>query len=113
MGEFTKKVKEDAKQVLRAAFLPKFEPDMDPVIELITALLEDGVGGVRPTPIATVTTEQWLAWNWLALMQKCLLIRMLTNELERERTALPKEIDPMRVWAARLVLSTLDRFALT
>ena len=110
MGEFAKEVKKNAKLVLQEAFLPRFEPETDPVIELITALLEDGAGGVRPTPNVAVTTEQWLAWNWLATMQERLLIRMLTDELEKERTALPKELDPMRLWAARLILSTLDRF---
>ena len=110
MGEFTKTIRKDAKQVLQEAFLPKFEPDTDPVVKLVTALLEDGAGGVRETPNVTVTTEQWLAWNWLATMQERLLIRILTSELERERIALPRELDPMRVWAARLILSTLDRF---
>jgi hypothetical protein len=110
MGEFAREVKKSAKLVLQQTFLPRFEPEMDPVVELIMALLEDGAGGVRSTPNVTVTTEQWLAWNWLATMQERLLIRLLTNELERERTALPKELDPMRVWAARSILSTLDRF---
>ena len=40
---------------------------MDPILELIGCLLEDGAGGVTSPMELQVTTEQWLTWNQMAL----------------------------------------------
>ena len=65
-------------------------------------------GADDTTSEAPVTTDQWLTWNRLVTERESLLIRSITRVLERERMPLPTEMDAMRIWAARLLLITLD-----
>lgn len=111
-NEFSNRVREEARAALRAMFHRELESEADPVMELITCLLEDGAGGILPLSEPAVTTEQWLIWNRLVTERPKAVTRTLTREQERERPELPEETEAMRRWAARLLLSTLDRLGM-
>ncbi len=108
MGEFANTIRRQAAEIMRSQFHREINPRMDPLLEFIAALLEDGAGGIRTTSEAPVTTDQWLMWNRLVTERESLLVRSMTRALERERLMLPTGMDTMRAWAARLLLITLD-----
>ena len=112
MNEFASTVRRQAAQALRTMF--QYDPGCgtDPVMELIGLLLEDGAGGVLPLPDAPVTTEQWFTWNRLVQGHPRAVVRMMTRELNQEHVVLPGDRNTMRTWAARLLLSTLDRMGM-
>ena len=110
MGEFANMIREQAEAVMRTQF--QRECPSEPVMELVTCLLEDGAGGVAPPPSVPVTTEQWITWNRLVTEHQRAVARMVTKELEQERVPLPEEIETMRTWAAQLLLNTLDRMGM-
>lgn len=110
--EFSNAIRLQAGMELRRFFRREPESESDPMIELIGCLLEDGAGGVLTPPEATVTTEQWLTWNHLALNGPQALTRTITRELKRERTPIPVEQAAMKTWAARLLLATLNRLGM-
>ena len=112
MNEFATTVRWHAAEVLRTMFQQEPTRGTDPVLELIVFLLEDGAGGILPLPDAPVTTEQWFTWNRLVQGHPRAVVRMVTRELERERVMLPGDREAMRTWAARLLLSTLDRMGM-
>jgi hypothetical protein len=47
MDEFAKRTNERAAEALRRMMQQEVVPEMDPILELIAFLLEDGTGGVR------------------------------------------------------------------
>ncbi len=112
MGEFANALRQQAAQALRAMFQHDPGRGVDPVLELIGFLLEDGAGGVLPLSGTPVTTEQWLTWTRLVTEHPRALARTVTGQLERERLALPQGREAIRSWAAQVLLSTLDRLGL-
>lgn len=113
MSEFANAVRRQAFDTLRTMFHQEPPGDTDPLLELLAILLEDGTGGIDTVPEAPITTDQWLCWNRLVTQHTRALTRMVTRELEREQSELPAEHDAMRVWASRLLLSTLDRMGMS
>jgi hypothetical protein len=113
MGEFANAVRRQAFDTLRSMFHREPPGDTDPILELMAILLEDGAGGIDALAEAPVTTDQWLSWNRLVTRHMRALARMVTRELEREQSELPVEREAMRVWASRLLLSTLDRMGMS
>lgn len=111
-GEFSRTTRIQARLAIRKLFQREPESESDPVIELIACLLEDGGGAVSTTPNAPVTTDQWSTWNHLALHGPEALALTLTRELERERPPMPSDPEAMRIWAARLLVATLDRLGM-
>ena len=112
MGEFANKTRARAADALRRIYQQEATPGMDPVLELIGFLLEDGAGGVLPLSEVPVTTEQWLAWSQLTMERQQELVSTTTRVLEGEGMELPSEVDAMRNWAACLLLSTLDQMGM-
>ena len=112
MDEFSNATRMQARSAMRKFFEREPEAEADPVIELIASLLEDGAGGADSPPDAIVTAEQWMTWNRLALIGPEALTRTITKELETEKPTMPSEKEPMRAWAARLLLATLDRLGM-
>jgi len=112
MDEFSSATRREARSAMRKFFQRELEAEADPVIELIAALLEDGAGGTDSPPDAIVTTEQWMTWNHLVLNGPDALTRIITKELEKEKPMLPLEKESMRVWAAQLLMATLDRLGM-
>jgi hypothetical protein len=84
-------------------------PDENPLLELIGFLLGDGYGEVQPPPTVPITSQQWLDWHHLMLMQMEELVAAMNHVLEMERKKLPMELTAMRIWAASLFLNTLER----
>jgi hypothetical protein len=85
---------------------------MDPILELVGYLLEDGAGGISSSLGTEVTTDQWLTWNQLSMEQHGELARTITTVLEEEMVELPRELTAMPQWAACLLLSALDRMGM-
>ena len=112
MGAFADSIQHQAAQTLRTTFHQEAPHGTDAVLELMAMLLEDGSGGILPVPQAPITTEQWLTWNRLLTLHEQAVARMVRRELEREKPALPMDMEAMRTWAARLLLSTLDRLGM-
>ena len=112
MEEYAYTVRLEASLLIRRIFQREPDREMDPLLELITCLLEDGAGGVSPPPGAMATTEQWLTWNHLALNGPDALSRTLTKELLKERSPLPTELEALKSWAARILVATLDRLGM-
>ena len=110
MGEFADKNKKVAAETLRQLFQQEVAPEMDPVVELVGYLLEDGTGGVTALPGCPITTEQWLAWNRLALQLPQRLSQVVALVIKQECLAVPTEQTMLRPWAASILLCTLDRF---
>jgi hypothetical protein len=109
MSEFANLMKQRAKDAMGRIYGQEATPGMNPVLELIVALLEDGAGGVLARMEMPVTTEQWLTWNQLALERQEDLVQTVKEVLEEEEMELPSEHEEMRSWAACLLLSTLAR----
>lgn len=112
MEEYAYTVRLEAGSLIRRVFRREPDRETDPVLELITSLLEDGAGGVSPPTNAMVTTEQWLTWSHLALNGPDALSRTLTKELLKERSPLPMELEALKSWAARIMVATLDRLGM-
>ena len=113
MSEFTKRLRQEARDALRADYGWTIPAGTDPVIELISFLLEDGAGGVRPPLDTPVTTEEWLAWNRRVMCDPTGLAEMVAAVLDWELMKLPRGPNARRTWAAQLLLSTIDRMATT
>lgn len=82
---------------------------IDPIVELIGALLADEYGGEAIPANLSLMTDQWLTWNELALRPQNELTQTINQVLERESTKLPQELAALRTWAGWLVLSVLDQ----
>ena len=109
MGEFAKQVSKQAAKILREIFGQEPLPDENPLLELMGLLLGDGFGEVQSPPAVPITSQQWLDWHHLALMNPQELIAAMNLVLETERRRLPTELTAMRLWAASLMLKTLDQ----
>ena len=112
MGEFANRIGERAAEAVRRMYQQEVAVGMDPIVELIGFLLEDGAGGVLPPADAPITTPQWLTWNQLVMERQEELVQTMTSVLEEEQAELPSEVAAMRSWAACLLLSTLDRMGM-
>jgi hypothetical protein len=113
MGEFAKWTKLEATAALQRISGQGPTPGMNPVVELIGCLLEDGSGGIDAPANSPITTEAWLIWNGLALEWPTELAELIETVLETERLSLPTEPLALRNWAACLLLTTLDRWGMT
>lgn len=109
MGEFVKQISRQAAEALRGLFGQEPLPTENPLLELIGLLLGDGLGGVQSTPTVPITSQQWLDWHHLALMTPAELTTAVNHILETEQRELPRDLERMRIWAASLMLSTLDQ----
>ena len=109
MGEFVKQVSEQAVEVLREVFGREPLPWENPLLELMGHLLGDGFGEVQPPPSIPISSQQWMDWHHLALMEPEELVTAIDFVLETQRRKLPQEGEAMRLWAASLMLNTLDQ----
>ena len=110
MGEFADMNKKVAAETLRQLFQQEVAAEMDPIIELVGYLLEDGTGGITAPSDYPITTEQWLTWNRLVLQLPQRLSQVAALVIEQEWLAMPTEQTMLRPWAACILLCTLDRF---
>jgi hypothetical protein len=109
MGEFAKQINEQATEVLREIFGKEPLPDENPLLELMGFLLGDGFGEVQPPPTVPITSQQWLDWHHLSLMNPEELIVAMNTVLETEKQRIPTELTAMRTWAASVFLNTLEK----
>ena len=108
MDEFADLNRKLAAEWLRQMFQQEVTPGMDPILELIGCLLEDGAGGVTSPVELQVTTDDWLTWNQFVLSIPRALIETVAEVLEREGLEVPTEKESLQNWAACLVLCTLE-----
>lgn len=113
MGEFAESIRARAAEALRTLAQQECPRELDPVVELIAHLLISETTEGQPDPMEFAGTEHWTSWNRLMAERPCLVRAAITATLEWEKPKLPHAEPMMRVWAARLVLSTLDRLAMT
>lgn len=113
MGEFATSIRQQAAEAFRALARQECPNGTDPVLELIAHLLEAETANSLADPPEFAITEHWIYWNRLAAVRPRAVRAAVTATLEWERPPLPKAEPLMRVWAVRLVLSTLDRLAMT
>ena len=113
MSEFLRQVTKQAVEVLRELFGHELAPEENPLLELIGLLLGDGFGDVRAPPAVPISGQQWLDWHHLALMQPEELIAAMSFVLEREQRRLPRKREAMKIWAASLMLNTLEQLEMT
>ena len=109
MGAFAKQVNKQAMEALREIFGRDPLPWENPLLELLGLLLGDGFGEVQPPPAIPISGQQWLDWHHLALMRPERLTAVMNYILETEQRELPQEQEAMRLWAASLMLNTLDQ----
>lgn len=108
MSEFANRIRTRAAETLLRLSEQEPPKKADPILELIGFLLADDSGGLVPPADSSVSMDQWLTWNRLALMQPESLSETVTRLLEQERMELPQEPAALRQWAADLLLATLD-----
>jgi len=109
MGEFLEQISKQAVEALREIFGREPLPQENPLLELMGLLLGDGFGEVQPPPTIPITSQQWLDWHHMALMKPDELIAAMNLVLETEGWTLPRDPEAMRLWAASLMLNTLDQ----
>lgn len=112
MDEFASRIEKQAAEALRQVFGQEATPEMSPIIELIGLALADEAGSCIPASATSITTEQWVTWNQLAMDRPQILTQTPSKILEREQSNLPAEMAMLRSWAAWLVVSTLDRMGM-
>lgn len=108
MDEFASLTRAQAAEAFRRHYGEQLTPEMDPILELVAAVLSDGTGGVISTAENLVTIDQWLAWNQLALQSPNQLSQTAMTILKREQIELPTQPTEIYNWAAWLLLATLD-----
>lgn len=109
MDEYMRELESEAKTILAEKFGRRPTPDENPILELATALLEDGSGGVKDISNSTLTTDEWLRWNRLLLANPRLVRETASALLLEEEFPLPQTEQALLDWAVWLLLSTLDR----
>lgn len=109
MGEFVKQVSRQAAEALREFFGQELLPTENPVLALLGLLLGDGFGEIQSPPALPITSQEWLDWHHLALMKPEELTTAINCVLETEQRELPRDLERMRIWAASLMLSTLEK----
>jgi hypothetical protein len=102
MEEFTDNIRQQAAQALRSMLGQEPTPDIDPILELVAFLLEEGSE-------TSLTADQLLLWNQLGADKQQELIQAINLVMETEKIPLPSSKLSMAVWAEWLVMSTLDR----
>ena len=112
MGEYADSIRSRAVAALVSMAREAPPRDCDPILLLISHLLEEGTDDCPAEPREFVTVDDWMLWNRLVATRPRLVRAAITATLEWERPILPRETMKMQVWGARLVLSTLDRLAL-
>ena len=112
MGEFVKQVSKQAVEALRETFGRELLAEENPLLELMGLLLGDGFGEVQSPPTIPITSQQWLDWHHLALMKPRELIAAMNLVLVTERREFPRQRKAMQLWAASLMLSTLDQLGM-
>ena len=109
MGEFVKQANQQAVESLREVFGRAPLPEENPLLELMGLLLGDGFGEVQPPAAVPITSQQWLDWHHLALMKADQLTAAMNLVLETEQREFPRQREAMQLWAASLMLNTLDQ----
>ena len=112
MDEFLDMNRKLAADWLRQMFQRQVSSGMDPILELVGCLLEDGAGGVASPMELQVTTEDWLTWNQLALTIPKALTETAAEVLEKERLEVPTVKASLQIWAACLILCTLEHMGM-
>ena len=112
MDEFVRQISNQAAKALREIFGQAPLPGANPILELMGLLLGDGFGEIQPPPAIPISSQQWVDWHHLALMKPEELIAAMNFVLEAEQRHIPREREAMRLWAASLMLSTLDQLEL-
>ena len=110
MDEYVRQVNKQATEALRELFDRGLLAEENPLLELIGLLLGDGFGEVQSPPTMPITSQQWLDWHHLASTTPGRLTAVMNFILETERPRFPTERTAMRIWAASLLLNTLDQF---
>ena len=113
MDELSNMNKKRAAEWLRQMFQQDVTRGMDPILELVGCLLEDGAGGVASPVELQVTTEDWLTWNKLALSIPKALAETVEEVLEKEWLEVPTVKESLLNWAACLILCTLEHMSMT
>lgn len=108
MGEFLNMNRTRATECLQQMFQQKVTSRMDPILELVGFLLEDGAGGLTSPIQLQLTTEDWRTWNQMALSIPKALTETVEEVLEREQLVVPTAKESLQNWAACLVLCTLE-----
>ena len=108
MGEFANSIREQAAEAFRSLARQECPHETDPVIELVAHLLEVETESSLADPAEFGTTEHWADWNRLTAVRPRAVRAAITATLEWEKPTLPRAVPMMQVWAARLVLSTLE-----
>jgi hypothetical protein len=109
MGEFVNRVSKQAAKAMREIYGQEPLPEENPLLELMGLLLGDGFGEVQSPPTIPITSQQWLDWHYLTLMNPNELLAAMNLVLKSEQMDLPWEPEVLRIWAASLLLSTLDQ----
>jgi hypothetical protein len=109
MDEFVKQVGKQAVEALREIFGREPLPEENPLLDLMGLLLGDGFGEVQSPPTMPISSQQWLDWHHLVLTRPEELIAAMNLLLEEQQRKLPQEQEAMRLWAASLLLNTLDQ----
>jgi hypothetical protein len=109
MGGFVRHVGRQAVEALRGLFGREPLPEENPLLELMGLLLGDGFGEILPPPAIPINSQQWLDWHHWVLTQPEQLVAVMNVVLESEQRSLPRDPEAMRLWAASLMLSTLDQ----
>jgi hypothetical protein len=108
-----KQVNIQAMEALREIFGQEPLPGENPLLELMGLLLGDGFGEVQPPPSIPISSQQWMDWHHLALMEPEELVAAMDLVLETVQRQLPRHREAMQTWAASLFLSTLDQLEMT
>jgi hypothetical protein len=109
MDECVRRVSKQAAKAMREIFGQEPLPWENPLLELMGLLLGDGFGEVQSPPSVPITSQQWLDWHHLALMNPQELLAAMNHVLETKQRMFPTELTAMQTWAASLFLNTLDQ----
>jgi hypothetical protein len=110
MDEFVQLTQQRAMERLQEISGQRPTAEMNPILELVTFLLEDGAGEILAPPRVLINNDDWQHWNQLMLEQQAELVQAMNAVLARDQIHLPAEPEATRSWAATLLLSTLDQF---
>jgi hypothetical protein len=112
MYEFLDTNKKRATECLRQMFQQHVTSGMDPILELVGCLLEDGAGGVTSPIQLQVSPDDWNSWNQMALSIPKALAETVAEVLAREQLEIPTAKESLHNWAACLVLCTLEHMGM-
>jgi hypothetical protein len=110
MDERPGRIRNHAENLLVALSGQQAMPGVDPIVELISFLLAGQSEDTSLPDDSSLSMENWLRWNDLALSQPGRLSQAIDQVMIRETMDLPQEQTTLRVWAAWLVLTVLDQY---